>query len=220
MKKWRTLHKWIAVTAGLFLLTWLISGLVLALPFDTALPPDEPVELSELVLPPAQILARLGPAAQAQLLGIRRIAGRAVYEIRTPDHGVFLVDTRTGERVPITRELAEQIVRRRFPTTAPVMHAEHLSRHDWMYRSGALPVWRIILHEGADVSYYVSRTGDAQRFSRWRIAQLVMGKLHDFSALEVLFGNRGIAVALLYFGATVAIATALTGYYLALPRKR
>jgi hypothetical protein len=221
--RWRPLHKWLAITAGIFLLSWVVSGVgMMAGRSSPRENKPAAVDLSEIAISPAQVLNRLSPGAQAKWIAIRRVAGRPVYELRVEDQGTVLIDAASGESLAFSAQLAGDIVRRQFPEAGAVTSAERLERGDFRYRTGPMPVWRVTLDGDSPAAYYVpERTGDVVRIDRWRVMQAVFSRVHDLSAVRMIGAGPAVQHTLLYLGSALAFVTAITGYRLALPlRKR
>src|SRR5262249_53195330 len=132
------LHKWIAVSAGIFFLSWMISGIVMILPGG---------KLGRTMVRPLYESATVSPAQIASIVGdsiadmtLIRIAGRVVYQVQTP-RGPRLIDAHSGTPFPITSDVAEQIVRSEYVRDGAVLEKSLLERHNWTYQMGPLPVY-------------------------------------------------------------------------------
>ena len=222
-------HKWIGVTVGGFLLIWLISGVVMILPAPSSGPPRQPspaaLDLQAVSVSPAEAVATVaklaGGAPEVTSLELRRVATAVVYEISVAGGGAYLIDARSNQPFTITSEVAGQLVRDRFPSPSQVQQSDLLSTHDMTYPLGPLPVYRVVLAGDPSTLYYVSpRDGTVSRSDRWSRAQNALASLHTFEPLKLLVRSSSVRRGLLIIASVIGIMAALTGYYLALPRRR
>ncbi len=151
---------------------------------------------------------------------VLQILDAVVYQIQTRRNTV-LINAATGDRYSITPDIAREIARTSFRGTPGEVQVEHLTAYDAGYSSGALPAYRVRLGDAASTITYVSEldgsvvTGDSRK--RFRAAA---GKLHDFSVVKLVFTADWIHRGLAMLTCFVAIGGILTGYWLALPKKK
>jgi hypothetical protein len=220
----RKIHKWIAITAGLFILIWLFSGIMMILPGAWSVArPQKPlplVDFSTLTLAPADILRRLPPGVEVQSMDLKRIGSVIAYDVKLKHQPPQLIDAVSGEPFIITRENAEQILHSRF-VIRNITHTELVTRRSINYLWGSLPAYRFVLEEDPSALYFVSvRDGEIQRTTGWTAWQQGIAMLHDFSAIRAIVANDSIRRGLLLLASLAGLGVALSGYWLAWPRRR
>jgi hypothetical protein len=209
------LHRWVAISAGAFFLSWMISGMVMIWPGKGSERRVSKPDYRTAVVSPAQAAAKVGDGAGEMSLG--RVGERLVYQFKT-SRGIRLVDAHSGELFPITAAVAEHVVRSEYLPVAGALRTERLDRHDWEYRSGPLPVYRIRAGESGK-RYYVSAQDGAVRTitTAGRVRGMIMG-LHTFTAVPVIGEDVRLRKAALFGAALIGLGAAVTGYLIALPR--
>ena len=220
----RKIHKWIAITAGLFILVWLFSGIMMVLPsvWSAARPQRQlpPVDFSTLVLSPADILRRLPPGSEVLSMDLKRIGSVMSYEVKLRHRPSQLLDAVSGEPLVITRTFAEQILHSRFVTRA-IVQAELVTRRRVDYLWGPLPAHRFVLEDDPAALYFVSvRDGEIRRTTGWTIWQQGISMLHDFSAIRAIIPHDSVRRSLLLLASLAGLGVAVSGYWLAWPRRR
>ncbi len=223
------LHKWFALTVGVFLVTWLVSGIVMVLPelFETPTAPPPPafLDMQEVRVTPREAVARLqqdlGETPRVLQMVLKRIVQTPVYQIAVVQRGSYLIDARSGQPFVITAETAVPIARAHAGTQAPVVENDYLTRRTFAYPWGPLPVYRIVFADHPKASYYVfTRNGTVQRSDPWSQFQNVIASLHTFHPLDLVTGWDGVRKGVLVVLGVIGIGAAATGYYLAIPRRR
>jgi hypothetical protein len=230
MNRWPMykIHKWLAVTAGVFLLMWLSSGVSMILP--PILPgPDlvrwaPNVDFRDITLSPAQALknleSALGITIEADHMNLRRIQDIVIYEIRLKNGSAHLINALSGQIFSITRDLAERYVRNTYPTEGDVLKVEQVDRYSYAYQWGSLPAYRVVLDANPSVDFYVSvNDGVVRRTDRWDRLRGVLGSFHTFQPVKLITSRDELRKGLLVLLSLVAIGAAATGYYLALARR-
>ncbi len=220
-------HKWLAVTVGLFFLVWLVSGIVMILPPIFSAPPlkrsPEALDWRESTMSPAQAVASLETAGpeppQVTTVTLRRIVDTPVYEVAVAGHGTRMINARSGERFTIEAPDAEGIIRSHFPSAS--MSTELVTSHSIAYTWGPLPAYRIVLEGDPGTAYYVSADdGEVRRSDRWSRVRAAISSLHTFEPVKLIVRGERVRKGLLFLLSAVGIAAALSGYYLALPRRK
>jgi len=220
------IHKWIAVTVGMFILMWLISGIVMILPRTSNGPGTNqklaPVNFREITMSPAQAIANLektlGSHMDVNSVSLRRIRGTMLYKINVKPGNSHLIDVRTGRLFIITTEVAEQIARDEFSLQAHVLQIKSVDRNDYFYPWGPLPAYRIIFDDNwATVSHVSTSDGTVRSSNRLNRIKAAIGSLHTFEPLKLITKQSNVRKGLLVLLSLVGIGVALTGYYLALP---
>jgi uncharacterized iron-regulated membrane protein len=222
----RKLHKWVFMFMGVFMLAWLLSGLVMILPpswfgvltrFDRS---DADYTLA--VLSPAQAVALIerqaGTSADVRKVTLRKIDGRILYEIALGNSESRLIDAQSGELFSFTPELAERITRRIFNITAPLLESTRLTDHDSTYPRGQLPVYRVRFSDNPAVAYFMQESNlrifRSSSLSRVRSA---ITSLHDLRPFELLTGSDDFRHNLLVATTLVSLVGAFAGLILILP---
>jgi uncharacterized iron-regulated membrane protein len=216
----RPLHKWIGVFVGIILLMWSVTGVYLMVPPPRQELRHRPLSLERATISPqqAQTIAVGDSGGEVRSVALIRIQERIAYRIETGRRPV-LVDAETGERLVITAALAESIVRNTLDRIEGKVQVEAVRKHDRYYFSGSLPVWRIRF-EGVDgPPSHVSQLDGAFVPARSRL-RAVMHDLHNFAIIEEWVGAEWLSRWSAIVAGTVAVLSILTGYWLALPRRR
>ena len=236
------IHKWIAVTAGAFILTWLISGIVMTIPISWLKRLIQSDSVQEAALG-QEIATRGGASSQVDFRDIRisipqaisavesdlgqevrvigvkvaRLATGIAYEIALEDGRQRLVDALTGTRVTITHAMAERIARAAVPNGGEIVNTALLSRRDYHY-SGSLPVYKILFGDARRTLVYVSAaTGQIEQSSQFSRTHAWVTSIHTFEPVRLISEHNAIRVGLLVFFSVVGIGAVCTGFYLALP---
>jgi uncharacterized iron-regulated membrane protein len=223
------IHKFLAVSVGAFFLTWLISGIIMILPRLSAERERSAVSgaidikkvsvsAQEAV---AKLMTTLGELPQVREVRLRRIADTDVYEILTASHGPHLIDARSGEPFSITTQGAETIAKRHMKSIPRELRVALLSRHEFTYPWGPLPVYRVVDAEEPSTVYYVSPTdGTVRRSDRESRIRNAIASLHTLDPVNFLIGRQAVRKGLLILISLVGIVAVGTGFYLAWPRQR
>jgi uncharacterized iron-regulated membrane protein len=223
------IHKWLAVSVGGFFLVWLISGIVMILPRLSADPEGPPIsdviDMKKVSLSAQEAVTKLttqlGEVPQVREVSLKRIADNDVYEVLTASHGPHLIDARFGEPFRITAQGAEAIAKRRVAPGAGVLQIELLSRREFTYREGPLPVYRIVFEQDPSVLYYVSvRDGTVSRSDRESRIRSAIASMHTLEPVKLLMEREAFRKGLLLLSSLIGIAAVGTGFYLAWPSLR
>jgi uncharacterized iron-regulated membrane protein len=222
------IHKWFAVTVGMFLLVWLFSGIIMVLPPIS--PGPDPVrqaasvDFRDVTLSPAQAVANLenalGTSSQVSSVSLKRIQDVVVYEIRSRNGGPHLIDAVSGQPFSITRDLAERYILDTYPSEGRVQKVETVKQHSYAYQWGPLPAYWVVLDSDPSVDFYVSiNDGAVRRSDRWNRLRGVLESFHTFEPVKLLTKRDELRKGLLVLLSMVGIVAAATGYYLFLGRR-
>jgi uncharacterized iron-regulated membrane protein len=223
------IHKLLAVSVGGFFLAWLISGIIMILPRLSAEPERPPVSgtidvkkvsvsTEEAV---AKLTTKLGEVPQVREVRLKQIVDTDVYEILTASHGPHLIDARSGEPFSITAQGAEGIAKRHMASGPRELKIALLSRHEFAYPWGPLPVYRVVDAEEPSTVYYVSAIdGTVRRSDRESRIRNAIASLHTLDPVKLLMQREVVRKGLLLLLSLIGIAAVGTGFYLALPRQR
>ncbi|MCC6930204.1 MAG: PepSY domain-containing protein [Gemmatimonadaceae bacterium] len=221
-----SLHKWIGIGIGVIVFVWLVSGMVMILPFTPIVPKRtaEMVDMRQATVSPAGAID-LVRSREGDTSGVRRVVFVAIgpdpyYKVDAKDGKSFLLSAATGERLVVTRDVAERIARRDFSDNARIRSATEISRHSFGYPGGALPAWRLEFDDARGTIAYVSkRDGSVTHVNgRSRIRSFITG-LHTFEQIELVGGSERLKKLSLHLTSLITIVLVLTGYYVVLPRR-
>jgi hypothetical protein len=222
MIKIRQLHKWIGIGIGIILLMWSVTGVILMIPGRPPQVRTLPLELEGATVSPQQAigLASGDSAGAVRSVSLIRVHDRVAYRIDRGRRPV-LVDAASGERIEITSALAEAVAREAMNLPTGAVTVAPVTRHDGLYPSGSLPVWRITVAGASSGPSHVSRLDGAfiPAGSRSRF-KAVAHDLHNFSILRELVRADWFSRSLAIIAGVVSMASILTGYWLALPRRK
>lgn len=214
----RTLHKWLGITTGLVFLGWLVSGIVIELPYGARAAYSGPygtADWGEVGVSPAEAarIATEGRTATVDQVELRRIGDRFVYRIGVGEER-HLVDASTGEVFAIDRETAVALARAEFGGGAEIAEVRLLEDPEPSYTFGPLPAWRVDWVDGrGSVSYVALDDGSIRRADHVTRTRAAIESLHSFTFLDA--ARLGDTRLPLLIGASlVSLVTVATGYLL------
>ena len=215
----RPLHKWIGIFVGIILLMWCVTGVILMLPAHRQEARARPIPLDRATVSPRHAVAvALGDSvSQARSVSLIRIHQRVAYRIDGGRRPV-LVDAETGERLTVTPALAEAVAREALGRTGGNAGVETVRKHDALYFSGNLPVWRVTFDGDDGPPSHVSQLDGAFIPGRSRF-RAIMHDMHNFAIIKEFVAPDWFSRSLAIISGTVAIISIITGYWLALPRR-
>ena len=205
--KW---HKWIGISVGVILAMWLFTGIIMVTGPRPPSPPTPRLDFSTAVISPAQAAAKSSaPVSRIELIAI----GTApIYKLATSS-GTVLIDARTGEAVVINDSLATVIAMQASGVSAPAKATR--------LRSGeGSSGYRVVFSDPGSTVVEIEASGAARVTDRLKRFRSVMNGLHTFGALRGVITNRDIVEWLLILIAGTALVSVMTGYIMALPRRR
>jgi hypothetical protein len=207
----------------------MISGIVMILPRlspELKAPPlSDVIDIKKVSLSAQEAVAKLTPKfgemPQVREVTLKRIADRDVYEIHTANHGPHLIDAQSGELYSITTQRAADVAKRHMASGPPELKIELLSRHEFSYPWGPLPVYRVVSEQDPSTIYYVSaHDGAVRRSDRESRIRNAIVSLHTLDPVKLLIEREAVRKGLLLSLSLIGIAAVGTGFYLALPRLR
>ena len=216
-------HKRFAVSVGIFIILWCISGIAMILPLPQFEADEKKTQLvvnyAAARLSPADVVATLGKdlqkSIQVRSVSMLQIRDSLAYRIVLRTGESHLINTGSGKVFLIDAKLAEQIARDEFPTRAQVREIVQLVQHQPDYPRGPIPVYRVLFDDSlATTSFVAIQDGSVRRNNRWTRLRDRIVDIHTFR--NVIVGHEWLRRGLLLLLAVVALATATTGYYLAL----
>src|SRR4030095_12744473 len=219
------IHKWLAVTAGVFLLVWLITGVIMVLPpLSNGPAPVQPVrkiDFRDITQSPAQAIANLekilGTTSHVNSMSLKWIHDVLVYEIHFENGGRHFINAVTGQVFSITRALAERFVLEAYPGQGRAQKGETQEHHSYGYQWGPLPVYQIVLDSAQSTVYYVSTDdGSVRRSDRLDRIRGARMSLHTFDPIKLITKRDAVRNGLMIITSLIGIIASLTGYYLAL----
>lgn len=229
MSRWpmHRIHKWLAVTAGVFLLVWLITGVIMVLPpLSNGPVPVQPVrkiDFKDITQSPAQAIANLQKSlrttSQVSFVGLKWVHDTLVYEIHFENGARHFISAVTGQLFSFTRELAERVVLDAYPGQGGAQTIGMLEQHSYGYQWGPLPVYQIMLDSDKSTAYFVAtEDGSVRRSDRVDRIRGAITSLHTFDPIKLVIRPETVRTSLLIITGVIAILASLTGYYLALRR--
>jgi hypothetical protein len=219
-------HRWIAIPTGVFIVGWLVSGVVSMVPSPAPQPRRaQTLDLAQITVTPIEAaLALAGPGIAPDVRSIRlvQLGDVLAYEIAVEGRGPRLVDARSGRPFTVDAGLARSIAAVRAPVGARVVHADILTRrrNDLTYLWGSLPAHRVAFDDPwATVVYIGADDGSVRSMTRWSRVLETVWAFHTFGPLELVVGNPARKATLIVISLT-ALLTALTGYAIIAWRQR
>lgn len=221
----RRVHKWLALFVGVQVVIWVASGMYMVAVHIDYIHGDHLVRrpaarleaLDQLVAPAAAIAAD----PEVRVVRLQRLLDQPVWRVEA-NHTSYLVDARSGRRLP---PLTEQQVRRvadRIYTGDPVVTSVQLVTASPLEMQGRKPpYWRVEYKGWNQPTLYISpRTGDliGRRHNLWRVFDFVwMMHIMDYEE------RTDVNNPLLRIATWSAVLMALAGAWLlfwAFPRRK
>jgi hypothetical protein len=219
-------HRWIAIPTGVFIVGWLVSGVLSMVPSPAPQPRRaQTLDLAQITVTPMEAaLALVGPGIAPDVRSIRlvQLGDVVAYEIAAGGHGPRLVHAHSGRPINVDAGLARSIAAVRTPVGAQVVHADILTRrrHDLTYLWGSLPAHRVAFDDPwGTVVYIGAEDGSVRSTTRWSRALDIVWAFHTFGPLEVVVGDPARKATLILISLT-ALLTAFTGYAIVAWRQR
>ena len=227
MRRW---HKWVGIAIGLLLFGWVASGIIMLLPQSKVAKlagVSEPgIDFAQVTLSPGQAASAAAAArgdttadVGARNVILRSVLGTPVYLV-TPKRGrPSLIDAATGASFEITAERAKTIGEQALGDLKST-GVELLPTAPSGYY-GVAPVYRVTYDDGGNVVSLVSAvTGEMQRTQRAdRIMTAIGHNFHVFAPFTQLPGGQNTRKGSLILTGIIALASIVTGYWLAIPRR-
>lgn len=214
----RRIHKWLGIGTGVVFLTWLLSGIVMELPYGVRgawAGPYEATDWGAVEITPAQAVQAVagGAGTVAEGVELRRLGTSFVYRV-TVDGESRLVDATSGRPVIIDEETARRLARMEFATDAAMGDVRLMEEREPSYAFGPMPAWRIAWDDGrGSVSYVALVDGSVRRSDHVTRTRAAIESLHSFTVLEA-FGVGSGRLPLLLAVSVVSLFTVVTGYLL------
>ncbi len=215
---WLRLHKWITLVAGLFLLGWVLGGLVMtAIPIGVVRGENHDPRPPAASLPIAEVLPLAEQVRRAQAEGVTSAELRStprgpIWFLNSPIEGESWWDAVTGENVqPIDRATAERFARAAYLGPAKLVRLTYFAEAPAEAQIGG-SAWQVVFDDWEHTRLYVdSFTGEtlSRRSAVWRVYDF-------FYQIHILnFGSsRSYNHPLIIGAAAVALAAVLTGFFL------
>ncbi|HEY7026870.1 MAG TPA: PepSY domain-containing protein [Gemmatimonadales bacterium] len=205
--KW---HKWIGVSVGVVLAMWLFTGIIMVTGPRPPSPPAPQLDFTSAVISPAQAAAR----SSAPVTGIDLIVlGTApAYKLSTASATV-LIDARNGEPVVLNDSLAIVIARQASGASAP-------ARATRLASGKSASGYRVAFSDEAKTVVEIEASGATRVTDKLKRFRNVMGGLHTFGVLRGINASRNTIQVSLSVVAGTTLVSVLTGYVMALPRRR
>lgn len=227
--QYRTLHKWIFIFMGAFILIWCVSGIVMVLPmywFGAEIHRGQPaIDYRRVTLSPAEAAERLEQHTGARLdvrrIQLRQVHDRLLYQVNAKGQASGYIDGLTGEYFQFTPELAEQITRAAFDIDAPLAESTRQTEHDTSYPFGQLPVYRVRFADGSGARYFVTESeASVSRSTALSRLRHAIVSLHAFEPLDFFTNSPQLRKNLLVLTSVLTMMGAIIGYIMVLPAGR
>ncbi len=225
-KLMRKIHRWIFISMGIFMLVWVVSGIMISVPNHwlehKAKGKNHTIDFTAFSQSPADVILKLkqdnGTGFDVKSLGFQKIGDTELYSVRVKKGDDLLVDAHTGELFKVTPDLAEKIVREGFNIETPVLENTSLKKHVISYAWGPLPVYRLKFEGDSSHIYYVNpMSGKVHESSLLTRTRMAAGFLHSFRPVEIVTGRESIQVGALVITGMISLIGLLTGVYLIFP---
>jgi hypothetical protein len=223
-------HKWLSVAVGLFTVLWFLSGIVMVLPSsvfqrgENSPPPAAPRSAAGMSFRDVQISVPVAIAAAERSAGhpleiisvtFRRLLGRLVYVLVDGDASTHLVDASSGALVEITEGSARKIAAAALDGQTGLQAVSLLQRHDWNYKSGPLPAYRVVVNDPVKSILYISaETGEVQFTSRLGRLRAFIVDTHTFGFLQPYVTDRWTQWLLVLFAGVGFLLSLFGGWIL------
>jgi hypothetical protein len=182
----------------------------------------KPLQLERATVSPQQALtiAQGDSAGAVRAVSLIRIHDRVAYRIDRGRRPV-LVDAATGARIEITAVLAESVAREAMGQADGKLEVVAIRKHDSHYPTGSLPVWRVTIEGAEGDPAHVNQLDGTfiPGGSRSRFRSLAHD-LHNFSIVQEIISADWFFRTFAITAGVVAVISIITGYWLALPRRR
>lgn len=231
IKTWYWVHKWLAIITGIAILLWLLTGLVITAPGLISLHWPEnhyqpqPPDFRTITMTPSDAVGRLADSLTTEpdvrsitLLSVHNLL---VYQIMLVNGESHLIDAATGQLFKITPEIGAQIAQQAFPSGGSIVDTELLESHDTGYFHERIPAYRYIFDDRDHTYVYVSlETGTVIVNNRLSRQMEMFEAWHTFAILGVVWPDQQrLITMMLWISSFLTILAALSGYYLALPKR-
>jgi sulfite reductase alpha subunit-like flavoprotein/uncharacterized iron-regulated membrane protein len=229
-----TIHRWIGIGVCIMVMTWFVSGLVLAyVPFPKMSAAEKlhylkPIEWSRIRVSPGAAIATAGIPEFPKELRLEMSGNKPVYRITNWDRRNFTVAADTGE--PLNRVSADQalaIVKQQLSAPNATIKAVNVDSDQWTmtgYWNKERPFDIVGLNDAQGSLYYVSvATGEilmgtrrAQRILNW------FGAIPHWLYFEALrrYTHEAAWTWTIYVVAGAGIFVSLSGLWIGISRMR
>lgn len=228
----RMLHKWIGIVLGVVLLMWIATGIVFFIPEPTVLEhetissPISKDELRLLNLSPYNAFEKINDAfaenKQIQSLSLLRIDNVILYKFVVEGGREYMINANTGLLFKITSDVAKSIAINSFGREASVNSVELLKQRSFFYSWGQIPAYKVEFNDDLETNIYISpNDGEILRaHNYWSRIIAVNHDLHSFGVIRNIIDRGIVQATLVTFVAMVIVFCVLSGYYMALPKRK
>lgn len=226
----RKLHKWIFIYMGVFMLLWVISGIIISVPMAwmdvNTVGDKQAVDYGAATVSPAAAAARViadnGPDTRISDLHTQKIQDRLLYVVKASGGKTSVIDAVSGEYFEFTAQLAEDIIRTRYAIDAPLIQNIKLEKHNFGYPWGPLPVSHLRFEgKHSDADFYVNhQSGGVRSGTPLTRARVAAGMIHSLEPVKFLTGSEMTHRVVLVLLGVVTLLGVIPGVYLTLPRRQ
>lgn len=227
-KQIHKLHKSIFTYIGIFMLIWVLSGIIISIPTGrinaAGSQDDKPDIYLDATISPAvafvKVQADIRPGEKISALNIKRIQNQLYYVFEFTAGPPRIVAVSNGEYFKVTPRIAESIVRERYNIDSRLLANTILDKHNMGYPWGPLPVSLLQFdgdHAGAD--FYVNhQTGDINVGTLLTRAKKAAGAIHGLELMHLVTDLKLIRPAMLILMGLIMLVGVTAGLYLTLPQ--
>jgi sulfite reductase alpha subunit-like flavoprotein/uncharacterized iron-regulated membrane protein len=229
-----TIHRWIGIAVCIMVMTWFISGIVLAyVPFPKMSAQQklgylQPLDWGEVTVSPGAAMAAAGLSEFPKDLRLEMSGGRPVYRIKNWDRHNLTVAADTGERLEgVSATAALAIVRQQLSAPQATLKAANLDSDQWTmtgYWNKERPFHVVALNDSAGSEYYVSVATGEVVFGTHRTQRILnwLGAIPHWLYFESLrrYTHEGVWTWSIYIIAGASIFVSLSGLWIGISRMR
>ncbi len=229
-----TIHRWIGIGVCIMVMTWFISGLVLAyVPFpkmsaQAKLGYLQPLDWSEVKVSPQAAMAAAGLSEFPYDLRLEMSANRPVYRIKDWDGHNVAIAADTGERLAaVSAAAALAIVQRQLSAPKATLKAANLDSDQWTmtgYWNKERPFHVIALNDPRGSEFYVSVATGEVVFETHRTQRILnwLGAIPHWLYFKSLrhYTHTALWAWSIYIVAGASILVSLSGLWIGVSRMR
>jgi hypothetical protein len=223
------LHRWIFIFMGVFIVAWLVSGILMAMPpywfGPTNFYKNPAIDFRTAALSPADAIDRLDMpgigSSDIKRVELRQVRDELLYSVKLADGNTHLVSARDGAPFSFSEGLVVDIIRTAFKVDSPVQEVTRMMEHDMTYPWGSLPAWRIRFAYNPSHAYLLEESSlKVFRSSHATRIRSAITSLHEFTPVNLITSDKWVRKGLLIGIGSISLLGALIGVLLTLPRKQ
>jgi len=224
----RKIHKLVFIYVGIFMLLWVVTGIIMSLPghrswVDLTPKSLEKYDYISISLSPSDAvrsLRKIKNINKVKNIRLSTIQGKIMYVIRDDKNKNYLINTKTGAYYHLTLEDAITRVPQVYNIKEPVVESTVQNNHDLGYMWGDLPVYKLRYEGSSDVFYVNPLTGEALRPSLFSQIKAVSSMLHTIEPITKITGSDRIRWMSVVFIGLLSLLGTIFGIYLTFPSRK